>query len=114
MISGRAKGSGELTGSGDEGAAQSSLRRPGDVPAVRGDHPDRSRRETEAPDREVVDLGRGFQRARLIDRHDLVEERRKPDMAELLLDNRKRVIRERGGHQTRVPQRMRRAGATSG
>ena len=93
-----------LTGAGDEGAAQSCPRRPGDVPAVGGDHPDRSRRETESPDREVVDLGRGFQCARLIDGHDLVEERRKPGVVKLFLNNRKWVVRERCRHQTRVPQ----------
>ena len=101
---GTGEGVWRLTGAGDEGAAQSCPRRPGDVPAVGGDHPDRSRRKTESPDREVVDLGRGFQCARLIDGHDLVEERRKPGMVKLFLDNWERVVRERCRHQTCVPQ----------
>jgi hypothetical protein len=71
-----------------------------------GDHPDRAWREIESPDREAVDLGRGFQRAGLVDRHDLGQERGKPGMAQLLLDNRERVIRQRGGHQSRVTQDM--------
>jgi hypothetical protein len=101
---GKGEGIWRLTGPGNERAAQSNPRRPGNVPAVCGDHAHRTRREIESPDREVVDLGRGFQRARFIDGHDLVEEWRKLGMVELLLDNRKRVVRERGSHRTCVPQ----------
>ena len=101
---GRGEGVWRLTGPGDEGAAQAGACRPGDVPTVGGDHPDRAWRKSESPDREAVHLGRRFQRAGLVDRHDLVEERRKPGMVKLLLDDRERVVRQRGGHQSRVAQ----------